>query len=378
MRTERNRRLARSALRRSGNSLVLVLLLLPALIAVSAMAINIAYMELTRTETQIAIDACTRAAGLEFGNTRNASLALNAARNMALLNKVGGKAMPLNSQDLVLGGAYRPTSTSRYTFDATAANPNAVFLKSTSLANTPGGAIKPLFPVKTPYNFRPLRQAITVRNELDIALVIDRSGSMAYAADELSTSSAKPKWAGLLWNFGQPVPFMSRWLDLIAGVQAFTDVLNQTPVTERVSLTTYNQWTTAELPLGTNYTAINSALSSYSLSFPGGATNIGDGVTVGLNSLFDPTYSRPHATKIIIVMTDGKHNFGKDPLLSSNEAKNSKVIVFSISFSDEADKNRMSQITVPTGGRNIHARTRAELIAAFEEIARALPSMMID
>lgn len=362
---------------RRGNTMVLVLLLLPALIAVSAMAINIAYMELARTEAQISVDAATRAAGLEFSRTRSHSMALNAARDMASRNPVGGKAMPINASDLVLGGAYRPTATARYQFDASSLNPNAVWIRSSGLANQAGGAIKPLFPVATPYNFRPLRQAITVRNELDIALVIDRSGSMAFAADEISNGKSKPKWAWLLWDFGQPVPMMARWLDLVAGVQAFTDVLTISPVTERVSLTTYYHWTTAELPLTTDYAAINGRLSAYSSAFPGGATNIGDGITVGLNSLFDPLTSRSHASKVIVVMTDGIHNSGKDPLLASVAAKNSNVIIYSVTFSQEANKSRMDAVANPTGGRNIHATNRAELVAAFEDIARALPSLVI-
>ena len=49
--------------RRRGAMLPLVAILLPVLLVVGSLVINIAYMELTRTELQVASDAATRAAG---------------------------------------------------------------------------------------------------------------------------------------------------------------------------------------------------------------------------------------------------------------------------------------------------------------------------
>ncbi len=37
-----------------------------------------------------------------------------------------------------------------------------------------------------PIDFRPIKSAISTQMELDVALVIDRSGSMAYSATEIA------------------------------------------------------------------------------------------------------------------------------------------------------------------------------------------------
>ncbi len=185
---DQRRRRRRSA----GAAFILVLLVLPALLAVSAMVINVAYMELTRTEAQIAVDAATRAAGYEYARTRSTDQAYIAARDMAARNRVAGGSLPLASSDLTYGVAYRPTGDSRYLFQQGGTNPNSVRIETRSLQQNAAKVLKPLFPVPVPFGFKPLREAINMRTELDIALVIDRSGSMAYAAHEVATGGALP------------------------------------------------------------------------------------------------------------------------------------------------------------------------------------------
>ncbi len=117
-------------------------------------------------------------------------------------------------------------------------------------------------------------------------------------------------------------------------------------------------------------------LQAYSLAFPGGATNIGDGMRAGYDSLFGVN-SRPHAAKLLLVMTDGRHNVGTPPKNRALELKYGNVLMYSVTFSNEAEIPRMQEASAMTGGRNIHAATRAQLIQAFEELARALPSLLI-
>ena len=52
---------------RRGAVIVLMVLLLPVALLMSAIAINLAYIELARTEMIIATDAATRAGGREIG-----------------------------------------------------------------------------------------------------------------------------------------------------------------------------------------------------------------------------------------------------------------------------------------------------------------------
>jgi Ca-activated chloride channel homolog len=362
---------------RLGATMVLVMLLLPAMISIAAMAINIAYMELIRTETQISIDAATRAAGYEYAKSKDAALALQAAQNIASKNTIGRTSLPLAAGDLVLGTASRPTTTSRYSYAAGGTKMNAVWIRSTTLSNQAQTLIQPLFPVPTPYIFRPLKEAISVQCEMDIALVLDRSGSMAYSSSEVCSPSVPPASAPPGWVFGDPVPPNARWLDLVAGVQAFLGVLNVSAVNERVSLTTYNHASTLDSPISESYAAIGPILNSYSVAFQQGATGIGTGMLVGLNSLFDPKLNRPQATKVMVVMTDGMHNSGITPEDVAPSCASSKVIVYTVSFSTEANQTSMQTVADATGGRHIHAVNAAQLIAAFQDIARSLPTILI-
>ncbi len=139
---DQRRRRRRSA----GAAFILVLLVLPALLAVSAMVINVAYMELTRTEAQIAVDAATRAAGYEYARTRSTDQAYIAARDMAARNRVAGGSLPLASSDLTYGVAYRPTGDSRYLFQQGGTNPNSVRIETRSLQQNAAKVFKAVIP----------------------------------------------------------------------------------------------------------------------------------------------------------------------------------------------------------------------------------------
>ena len=362
---------------RRGATLVLIMLLLPVMLSIAALAINMGYMELTRTETQIAVDAATRAASFEYAKTQDAGLALVAAQSVAAKNKIANTTLPLGANDLVLGTAIRPTATGRYSYSPGGVTPNAVWIRSDTLQNNAQTLIQPLFPIPTPFNFRPLREAISVQCEMDIALVVDRSGSMAYSASEPAVQGVPPSNAPAGWAFGNPVPPNARWLDLIAGVQAFTNVLNTSGILERVSLVTYNHGVTLESPLSTNYATFPGIFSAYSLAYQAGGTAIGDGILVGMNSLLDPATTRPQATKVIVVMTDGIHNWGTSPDSAAWICKSNNVIIYSVTFSFEADQATMQNAAAISGGSNIHAVNGPQLITAFMDIARALPSILI-
>ena len=59
------------ATNRHGNIVALTALLLPVMLIIAAMAINIAYLQLTRTELMVATDAASRAGGRAISNYQN-------------------------------------------------------------------------------------------------------------------------------------------------------------------------------------------------------------------------------------------------------------------------------------------------------------------
>lgn len=220
------------------------------------------------------------------------------------------------------------------------------------------------------------REAISTQLELDIALVIDRSGSMAYSASEKAAFPPNPKAAGNGWAFGQRVPDNSRWLDTVSAVNVFLEELNNSPHNEQVSLSTYADNGKSDAELTNNYKAIIDALNPYSNTFSSGGTNIGDGLRAGVNSLVSGKKSRPWATKVVIVMTDGIFNAGPNPTSVAESIAKQGVMIFTVTFSNEANKKDMIRVAEIGGGKHFHANSSQDLILVFKEMAKMMPTLL--
>ena len=71
---------------RAGATMVTVVILLPVLFILAAMAINLAYIQVVRTKVQIVTDAAARAAGRVYAETGDEAQALAAAQQLAALS----------------------------------------------------------------------------------------------------------------------------------------------------------------------------------------------------------------------------------------------------------------------------------------------------
>ncbi len=356
---------------------VLVALLLPVLIMVMAFAINVAWMELARTELQVATDAAVRAGGRTYAMTGSMTDAIAAARDAGSRNSVAGVPLRLKNSDLVFGVANRPNLSSRYSFTASNGACNALQLTSRRTTGSLDGPVPMLLPsILGTSRFQPTQNAMATQVELDVALVVDRSGSMAYANNESSNTFAMPAAAPAGWQFGNAAPNPSRWRDAAAAVLEFINVLNQSPLLENVSLTTYGDAAARDVPLTTNYNNIQVALAYYTVAFNEGRTNIGGGISAALDSLRTDSVARTWATKVIVVLTDGIHTVGYDPISAAYEARDAGVTVFTVTFSSEADQYRMGQVAEIASGQHFHAVTQSDLISAFQTIAKGLPTLI--
>jgi len=361
---------------RQAATLVLVVILLPVLFVLAGFAINISYLQLVQTEAQIATDASASAAGHVFAVTGDRKAARAAAVAIAARNPIGGKILPLRSADFEFGLATRNSVNEPYNFTV-AASGNSVRLTTVSLSNGVGGDISPLFPLfGSVIQFRPNRTSTCTQLDLDIAIVIDRSGSMAYSSSEISAYPPKPVNAPSGWVFGNPVPPNARWLDAIAAVQVFTNLLQASPQQEQVALSVYNHQVATLQPLTQNYSLVINKLVAISANFISGGTNIGDGILEGIGAVGDPALRRPWATPVLIVLTDGVHNYGTDPIDAAYVAQDQKVTVFTLTFSDEAEQSLMETVAQTGGGEHFHAVNAAQLQAAFRDIAGQLPTLI--
>ncbi|PHQ36808.1 VWA domain-containing protein [Rhodopirellula bahusiensis] len=366
--------------KRRGAVIVLLVIMLPVLLILAAYVINVAYVEAVTADSQVVTDAAVCAAGRVYIQTGDKDAALAAARDAAARNPVAGQVVPINMDDLEFGISVRESLEEGYVFEPLAEGEelgNAVRLTTLSLANSPQPVFSPLFPTMgTNLQIRPQRVAVSTQSTMDVALVIDRSGSMAYASDETPDPYVNPASAPPGWTYGEPVPPNSRWLDLVASVNSFNGFLDDSPQYEKLCLATYSDNASRDCELTHTYSAISDQLDAVSYQFNGGGTSVGYGLEHGLAALTDATHARKFAVRVMVLMTDGHHNTGKSPESMTYHLQNHGVTLFTITFSDDADQSRMSNLAKACGGENFHATDASQLQNAFQKIAKKLPSLM--
>lgn len=366
------KRLSRAS-RRSGAVIPLVCLLMPVLIVLAAFSINFAHMELVRTQAQIASDASVRAAGRTFALTGDLNAAKAIARNLAQRNSMNRRPIALPDSAFTLGASTRTLTSTRFNFKPLNQLPAGTKPNSLKI-DVSDNSQQHLFPnLGGQKTFTFARTAISTQVEVDIALVLDRSGSMAYAADETASGWFFPKAAPPGWAFGLAVPPRSRWLDLVAASDGFLNYLDQSFVDENVALATYGSTATIDRPMSKNYATIRQGIDVYTQKFPTGATNIADGITKGGTLLAS---GRTFASKVMVVMTDGIRTAGPDPVPIATSLGKQGVIIYTVTFSNEADKTVMAKVAVAGSGKHFHATTGSNLQTVFENIARSIPTII--
>ena len=166
--------------------MALLAVVLPVLVLVGMIAINLSTMQLARTELKIATDAAARAGGRAWSEHQDEDIARGFAQQAALLNKVNGKGLALDaskqSADIVFGESHRNGEAGRYIF---------VPITGSGKGEIPTGVRvnaslddQLLFAIGDTESFQLTATSVASQIDRDIALVIDRSGSMAYYKDE--------------------------------------------------------------------------------------------------------------------------------------------------------------------------------------------------
>lgn len=355
-----------------------VVILLPVLFTLAAIAVNLAYIQCVNTKLQIVTDAATRAAGWEYVQTGDEVASLTVAQQLADLNPVEATVMTINAGDVQFGVASRTTHNKAYTFtETTAGNGNAVRITTNSFASGSGDAVVPFFPTfGTGFSIRPVSIASYAQTTLDVAVVVDESGSMAFAADE--QVSGTPAAAPPGWKFGDAVPPNSRWLDLVNAVDQFLNVLQFTAKVEKVALVGYSNNALVRQFLTNEYGAVRDQLADVSDEFYGGGTATGDAILHALDAVAHPQYARPWANNAIIIMSDGDHNRGSDPYVAAQNAADQGIPIYTVTFGGGADQTMMKDIAQMTGGAHYHASDAAQLNQVFHDLATRLPAMLTE
>lgn len=359
------------ASRRRGAMLILIAVCLPIFLIMMVFSIDIAYMQLTKTELRTSTDAAARAGSRTLSIRQDQALAIAAARDAASRNTVAGEPLLLDDADIELGSSTRPGNVGRFQFTTPAPIPNAVHVRGRRTADSPSGPVSLLVGrILGTNQFEPIQNSISTQIDRDIALVLDRSGSMTFPDDR---EEFPPGWSPC-----DPPPLTARWYDVVRATEAFLDELDATPQTELVGLATYNQTGTLDQQLSNDYSDTRDAVDNITNRFCGGSTGIGNGMIEGLRLVTNARFNRPFASKVLVVLTDGNHNSGVNPEVIARRAADQDVIVFTVTFSAGADQARMRRVADIGGGRHFHAPRGEDLVDVFREIAKTAANLITE
>jgi hypothetical protein len=356
--------------------MVLVAICLPLFVIMAAFAVDVAWMQLTRTELRTATDAASRAGAKTLSLVQTVPAARAAAKEAARRNRVAGTGLQLADSDIEFGQGQQATRTSRFAFTSGGTLLNAVRVTGRRTAGSTGGPVA-LFlgRVMGVPQFEPRQVATSTQLDRDLCVVVDRSGSMMQALDG----------GGLPGGSCSKPHKDSRWAALNTAVLGFVDELDKTAQREQCSLVSYSSagtgcgltFTTSDInaPLDYTYDLIRSEMARLSSKPVQGRTAISAGLDNGVRVLTGARV-RPFAVRTIVLMTDGLHNTGREPILSAREAAAAGITVHTVTFSDEADLARMRAVAEATGGQHFHAPDAKALERIFREIASTLPVML--
>lgn len=391
---------------RRGASAVLIAAMLFVFVVCTALTVDVAYMQLIRTELRVATDAAAKAAAESLATTEDTDIATQVARSFAARNTVAGQPFRIRDSDVQFGRVNR-TSSGRYVFEPGAQPENAVNILGRLATDARTKPIALFFaPALGHADFSTSHSATASQQDVEVCLCLDRSGSMLFDISgvdweyppnnpNLSNFTA---W-GNTWrhHLSPPHPDDSRWAILADAVKLFLVEAGRYDAPPRTSLVTWGadytmpvspstQFLAAtvnvELPASgsddwqSNANSVEGALNALESQPMMGGTNMSAGLDLAVAQMTGDT-SSGLANKIIILLSDGVWNGGRNPLESAADAASQGITVHTISMLS-SDQDTLSEIASITGGRFFSASDDTELAAAFFELARTLPVVLTD
>ena len=401
--------------KRHGAILPLFALLLPVLFVLCGLAINTAHLQLLKTEMKVATDASAHAGGRAMSIFQTTADATSWANQIAQLNMVGGHPLEVDVQEYVdFGLSTRgENGYGRYVFnevptaqvDSGAAQANSISIIGHMNVSLAVGAMPNMNTVDVS------ARSIATQVDRDIALVLDRSGSMLEYKDEdeinaelradrrarrisrsdynaarngpyrVFSSNVVNNLSGDMYEYAYDckyhsnrAPRHSRWDQLNDAVDAFLDVLEGTDQEEFVSVATFANSASLDHALTLDYDPIRELVDD---TDPYNATAIGQGIQEAVPSIMTAANARPFAAKTIVILTDGINNVDPNPVTVTQQLMTEyNITIHTVTFTSGANQSDMQSVALYGGGKHYHASTGNELVEIFEEIANNLPTIL--
>ncbi len=326
---------------------VLVAVLMVAFMITVIFSVDVAYMHLVNTQLRSATDAAAKAAVETLTRTENVAAARQAAQEIAAANLVAGRPLELDPADIEFGRADTSRADDRIVFVEGGAPLSAARINGRRTDDSPSGSVRLFFAglLGRP-RFETSLSATASRRDRDLCLVVDRSGSMAG----------------------------TKIRDLKDAVTIFLNALGETPQDEEVGLASYSSDATLDHQLTEDLSLIDATMRGLNAQ---GMTNIGGGIDVG-RAILNNGRNSQFVEKTMIVMTDGIHNTGTDPIGAADRTNRDGIVIHAITFGNNADQNRMRRVATITGGTYNHAPNGTALKRIYREIALTLQTQLTD
>ena len=327
--------------------LVIIAFLMILFMVILAFSVDIAIIQMARTELRTATDAAANAAAVTLADTGSQENAITVGTRIARSNAVLNQPLELAPGDFEFGRSTQQPS-GKFSFSDAVSPSNTVRVTGQRTRGSRSGAIPLLFAQALgARDFETSLRATASFSHRDIVLVIDRSGSMAAAG---------------------------RWPALLSAVDEFVLTLDGSLAEERVGLASYSTFASRDVELTDDLSEVIDGASTIRL---GGWTAIGRGINAG-RQILESGSRVGYTQRTMIVMTDGRHNRGTAPEIEARLAAERGITVHTITFSRGADQRRMREVAREGGGNHYHATTAEQLRAIYREIALALRTVMTE
>lgn len=337
----------RRARQRQGAMAILICVMLFAFLCLVALSVDISYMNLVKTELRSATDAAAKAASETLARTQDPQLAIARGIEIANRNLVANQQLHLTEDDFQFGRSDLSPSGS-FVFSTGVSPTNSVRVTGKRTADSYSGGVGLFFGrMMGKEYFEPSETCTSTYIQRDIVLVLDRSGSML--------------------QFNKSV-------DLQNAVRIFLDIMDGSPVEERIGLATYATSASQDVQMTEDLQLIRNRMSTIRFD---GTTNISGGIDAG-RSIITRGRNRDFVEKTMIVLTDGLQNAGRAARLAARDAAAEGITIHAITFGRDADRATMDEVATIGRGRYFHATTGAELENVFREIALTLASIITE
>jgi Mg-chelatase subunit ChlD len=143
-----------------------------------------------------------------------------------------------------------------------------------------------------------------------------------------------------------------------------------------VAFTTFNNVSLLNLPLTSDYFAIESALAFHGTAFLGGLSSLSDGLNSAKTMLTNLSSARPWASRVILLVSDGNENFGIGAMNAARQCAQANIMIYTISVGSDANGRLMGDLATATHGRYLHAGSPDKFVVAVEDMNQHLPVLL--